>query len=104
MKKTLLALPLLATALLAGCAGPDSYGVLYTSGQVRPKIVTDNAIGSKVGEATFNNIIGIVTDGTDTGVGNIAKKAGITKVGLVDVKVTNILGLVSSTTYIVYGD
>jgi hypothetical protein len=107
MKKVLLALPVLAgAAILSGCAAPDAknFGGLYTAGLVQPRTVTDNPLGSKTGKATFNNIIGIVTDGSDTGVGDIAKKAGITKIGAVDTKVTNILGIVTSTTYIVYGD
>jgi hypothetical protein len=105
MKKALLSLPVLAgAALLAGCAGPDNYGGLYTSELVRPKIVTDNALGTLKGDATYSNIIGIVTNGKDAGVGEIAKKAKITKVGAVDVKVKNILGVYSETTYIVYGE
>jgi hypothetical protein len=103
MKNTLLALPALAAvALLAGCATPNTWGGLYSAATVIHGGVTDNPIGSKVGTSKVSNIIGI-SEG-DIGIGSTAKKAGISKVGAWDIKVKNILGIVTETEIQVYGE
>jgi hypothetical protein len=89
---------------LSGCAlGPYQPGFLF-SNMSAPIDVRDNAVAcNKRGEATATNILGLVAMG-DAGVAKAKAEAGITKVGNVDVKYTNILGLFSSSTTVVCGE
>ncbi|MDR1497988.1 MAG: TRL-like family protein [Puniceicoccales bacterium] len=102
MKKVLIALPALAAAaFFTGCAAPEHYGVLF-SNSTHPRQVTDNALGSKKGEAKITNILGIVEG--DSGIKAAASNGGITKIGAVDVRIKNYLGVYSETTTVVYGE
>jgi hypothetical protein len=80
MKKCLFILALALTCLLAGCA-TDFY---------QPLGVTNNPIGSKVGTAL----------NTEGGILEAARRAGITRIATVDVKITNN----AIITYIVSGE
>jgi hypothetical protein len=59
-----------------------------------PMAVTDNPIGSKVGEVSFK----------EGGVLQAAQNGNITKIATVDYKVTSFLGIPISQTYIVSGE
>jgi hypothetical protein len=93
-----------AIALTMGVSscGVLGSGMIYND-TVEPDQVTANALGSKVGEATITNVLGVVALG-DAGVQKAAKQAGITKVSHVDKKVFSILGIYTTTTYTVYGN
>lgn len=104
MKRILLGLAALA---LSGCAGvayaghAPLMGFLYADSQANEH-VSDNAVGSKTGQACSTSILGWVTTG-DASVPTAAKNGGITKVGSVDNKFSNILGLYATYCVIVTG-
>ena len=54
-----------------------------------PLIVTDNPVGSKVGEASYRlNIFGLPTEkDANVGVAQAAKNGGITKIATVDTRI-----------------
>jgi len=93
---------------LTGCAaaafaplGP-AQAILYAdSGSGR--IVTENAIGKKKGEACASSILGLVTTG-DASIRAAADAGGITRVASVDNNYTNILGIYAKYCTIVSGD
>jgi hypothetical protein len=61
-----------------------------------PVIITDNVVGEKRGEASFNIILGIIAPmDADASIATAAKNGGITQVGSVDFKVK--AGLFKST-------
>lgn len=104
MKKVKLLIAGAAVSLLSGCAGgPYIHGVLFSDMQ-RPVDVRDNAVDcTKRGEATAMNYMNLVGLG-DASVATAKKNAGIKKVGSVDVRYTNILGLIQTSTTIVCGE
>jgi hypothetical protein len=52
-----------------------------------PVLVTDNPVGSKVGEASYKVIFGFPPMNADAGIATDAKNGGISKVATVDIKV-----------------
>ena len=106
--KKLLAACVLATAMLLGSTGrgvasaSPTAGVFYT--QVSgPLAVGDQSVGtSKVGKAKTAGIIGIATG--DCSIKAAMEAGGITKIHHIDHETTNILGLISSFTTVVYGE
>ena len=70
-----------------------------------PTAVTGNKIGSAPKSATgkVTSILGLITTG-DAGINTLAMEAGITEIYYVDVQVNNILGIVFSTSFTVYGE
>jgi len=103
MKKQLLALTAAGyIALMSGCAGfGPTMGFVYTDATA-PYQVTDNELPTKVGVAECKNILGLVALG-DCSVKAAAKNGGISKVGAVDMKVNNILGIIATYTTTVSG-
>ena len=61
--------------------------VLQSCSVAAPVLVTDNAVGSKVGEAKYKVILGFPPMKADAGIATAAKNGGITKVATVDIKV-----------------
>ena len=106
MKTHIFLLAAAATALLSSCgasiATPAGVGALYTDIQ-HGEAVTANSVGTKVGTATANNILGLVTMG-DASITAAAKSAGIRKISHIDAKKTNLLGIFSTYTIYVYGE
>lgn len=100
MSKLYAALAVFAVLNLTGCAGfafmsrQTATGAIYADTKANEK-VTDNAIGSKNGEACATSILGLVTTG-DASVASAAKAGGITKVSTVDHKFTNIVGVIAT--------
>jgi hypothetical protein len=95
MKKTVLVLlAVLAILMIAGCT------------TTRPLDLTNNTVGSKVGEATGKiNFMGMFGANVDVSLQTAAKNGGITKIATVDARVTNILGgLFVTYTTIVTGE
>ena len=105
MKRILLGMAALA---LSGCAGLAyaSHGPIGNIGvygdTMANEHVTDNALGTKTGQACSTSILGIVTTG-DASVPTAAKNGGITKIGSVDNKFSQVLGLYATYCVIVTG-
>jgi hypothetical protein len=92
------------SALLTSCASVKSplTGYLY-NGTKSPVAVTDNALGTKKGEATAISVLGWVAVG-DASVQTAARSAGITKISHVDEESTGVLGLFARYKVVVYGE
>ncbi len=110
MKKALLLsiVALLCITTLIGCMpGFYTVGTLYTSVKSPSVALAYHGpsanTASKVGKVTATNILGIVATG-DVSLEAAMRSAGITKVHHVDQEVTNILGLFSTYSIIVYGE
>jgi hypothetical protein len=70
-----------------------------------PYDVTNNTVGSKVGESTGTLIFGGAFGGNvDYSIKTAAENGGITKIGSVDVAVKDILRIVTTYTTIVTGE
>ncbi|MDT3739565.1 MAG: TRL-like family protein [Candidatus Kapabacteria bacterium] len=69
-----------------------------------PVAATSNAVGSKVGTATATGYLGILFFDADASIQTAAKNGGISKISTVDVKMSNILGIIVSYETIVTGD
>lgn len=100
MKKTVLLIGI-AALFLSGCA-MSMNGVLYT-GVTEPVNATGNEKGTKTGEASCINVLGIVAAG-DCSIDAAARKAGIKAIKAVDKKRTSVLGLFLKETTIVTGE
>lgn len=104
MKKNLFILAC-ATSLalgLSSCAAISNVGAVYTD-TTAPVAATSNSLGSKVGESTSMNVLGIVALG-DASIQEAAKKAGIKKISSVDTKTFSVLGVYTKVTTIVTGE
>ena len=72
---------------------------------VAPVCATSNELGAKVGTNTAGYLFGIIPiTGTDYGIADATKKAGITKISTVDLKTFNYLGFYCGHTTIVTGN
>lgn len=69
-----------------------------------PVNATDNPVGSKVGTATATGYLGVLFFDQDASIKAAAKNGGITKISTVDIKQTNILGLIVTYETIVTGE
>jgi hypothetical protein len=71
------------------------FGLLLTSCSITyPVMVTDNPIGTKVGKASGNCYFRAICIDTDYSLQSAAKNGGIKKIATVDIKVTNVLGII----------
>jgi hypothetical protein len=93
MKKLLLVVAIAAMGLLASCT------------VTQPFAVTSNPLSkdAKVGTSSYITLFGAINLG-DAGINLAAKKAGITKISVVDVEVTNYAGIYAKVKTFVYGD
>lgn len=103
MKKTSLVI-LVSAFIVSGCATQiyPLAGSIYSDGVKSPIAATSNEIGTKVGTATAQSILGISYG--DASIQKAAQNGSITKVATVDYKVTNILGLYVEATTVVKGE
>ncbi len=106
MKKLLGYSSIIVAGALCGCVGPMGSvggvgGSIFTdvSGPVG---ATSNSVGSKMGQATSQGILGFATG--DSSIKTAAANAGITKISHVDYHTTSVLGVWAKTTVTVYGD
>lgn len=99
MKKTFFASCALALFLSSCAVGT---GLIYTDTKT-PLTATSNHLGSKVGQASVINVLGLVALG-DASIQEAAKSAGISRVSHVDVKSEGLLGIFVKKTVFVYGD
>jgi hypothetical protein len=91
----------LIMAVFMSCASGGA--AINVSTGIAQATVTDNTVGTKVGEAATQNVLGIAQWG-DASVSAAAKNGGITKVATVDQKKVSILGLYVKKTTIVTGE
>lgn len=94
-------------ALASGCvaighANPNTIALVTLDVQSSEGFVDNSVKPLKKGEATSTGII-LVSDG-DASISAAMKNGGITKVHHIDYKTRNILGIVGSTTTIVWGE
>ncbi|RMG18827.1 MAG: hypothetical protein D6729_06350 [Deltaproteobacteria bacterium] len=68
-----------------------------------PGMATENALGSRTGEACSSSVLGLLVTG-DSSIMTAARNGGITKIGTVNHKYKNILGLIASFCTVVTGD
>jgi hypothetical protein len=90
--KKLFCLLLVAATILTSCS------------LTKPVSASGTTIGSKVGQATGTCFLGVLCFGADASIQTAAKNGGITKVSTVDLKQSNVLGIIVSYTCIVTGD
>ena len=83
---------LLAATMLSGCSATF------------PLTATSNPIGKKTGTSSGTAYFGILFFGMDASIRTAAKNGGITKISTVDVKQSNILGIVQTYETTVTGD
>lgn len=109
MKKVFMFLAIATIAVSATSCSAISFlsggtGMIY-EGTTAPLTVTSNPISnnSKVGKSNSVSVLGMVAVG-DGGINAAAKNAGISKISVVDVQKTSILGMFTKTETIVYGD
>ncbi|GAB1371936.1 hypothetical protein MASR1M45_19980 [Candidatus Kapaibacterium sp.] len=91
-KLFLAAVVISAIALLSSCS------------LTMPVAATSNPVGSKVGTAKATGFLGVLFFDADASIQSAAKNGGITKISTVDVKYSNILGLIVSYETIVTGE
>lgn len=103
MKKIIISIMLLSSLFIfSGCAGLGMYGSIYTD--VKGPVTTTNLEkGSKTGEASCLNVLGIVAMG-DCSIATAAKNGQITKIKTVDEEISSILGLYLKRKVIVTGE
>lgn len=105
MKKLGIIVCSIAAMMMTSCAMVSTgvgAGAFYT-GVTEGAAVTANPLGTKVGQSSACNVLGIVATG-DASINSAAKAAGIKKVSHVDVKKTSVLGIFASYTTVVYGN
>lgn len=106
MKSLTIGLCVAAAAMLTGCVavGPTNANSLLTLDVTSPDTnFIDNSVKpAKCGEATADGIL-CFTRG-DCSIKKAMANGGITKIHHVDYKVNNILGIVGTTTTLVYGE
>jgi hypothetical protein len=90
MKKILFLTVLVVALVLVGCASTSPWGV------------TDNSVGSKIGEATQTTWFGFIVTG-DAGVITAAQNGGVQKIGAVDIRSVNYF-IFNQITTVVAGD
>jgi hypothetical protein len=69
-----------------------------------PVGATSNPVGSKVGTSTATVYLHSLAFGADASIKSAAKNGGITKISTVDIKHTDILGIVQTYETIVTGE
>lgn len=105
MKKTFLrlfALVAVAVSMQSCIATQAGTGGLYTNVK-QGEMATSNVRGSKMGTAKASAYLGLIAIG-DASVEAAARDGGITRISHVDSQKKSILGIVTSTTTIVYGE
>ena len=79
-------------------------GVMSSCALTLPVNATSNAVGSKVGRAQANGFFTVLFFNQDASIQRAAKNGGITKISTVDLKATNILGIITNFETIVTGE
>ena len=104
INKIFYAIPLFALLLLPACVSPGGGGGLLMNSAVSPLIITDNPVGTRVGQSTARCFLAIACFG-DAGIYRAAKNGNIKKISTVDYRYNSFLFFVyNSTTTIVSGE
>ena len=95
-------------AMMSSCSMISFLGngdALIYDGTTAPLTVTSNPLGNhvKVGKSNYVKVLGLVGVG-DGGINAAAKNGGISKISIVDVQKTSILGMFTKSETIVYGE
>tara|TARA_B100001059_G_scaffold205990_1_gene216489 strand:+ start:199 stop:471 length:273 start_codon:yes stop_codon:yes gene_type:complete len=69
-----------------------------------PVNATSNEVGSKVGMAKATGFLGVLWFDQDASIARAAKEGGITEISSVDLKATDILGIIQTYECIVTGN
>jgi len=69
-----------------------------------PVCATGNPIGSKVGTSTGTCYLNVICLGADASIQSAAKAGGITKISTVDMKTSDVLGIIQTYQTIVTGE
>ena len=69
-----------------------------------PVAISSNPIGAKTGSAKADVFLRVLCFGGDASIQSAAKNGGITRVATVDMKMTDMLGLLQTYTTIVTGE
>ena len=69
-----------------------------------PVTATSNPVGAKVGTAKATGFLGVLFFDEDASIQTAAKNGGITQISTVDIKHTNVLGIVVTYETIVTGE
>lgn len=86
-------------------AAAVSAAALMTSCSITmPVSATSNTVGHKVGQSTATVYLQVFAFDADASIRTAAKNGGITKVSTVDIKQTNVLGIITTYTTIVTGE
>ena len=104
MKKVFLFCAVAATLAFSSCGMVQAplTGFLYTD-ITSGNSATSNNLGSKVGRASAQGILGLVATG-DASIQTAANSAGIKKISHIDQKANSILGIITNYEIIVYGE
>jgi len=79
-------------------------GMMASCSLTLPVAATSNPVGSKVGTASGTGFLGVLFFGADASIQTAAKNAGITKISTVDLKRSDILGIITTYETIVTGE
>lgn len=88
--------------LLGSCVAVAS--LMSSCSIIVPVGATSNAVGSKVGTSKAKVYFYLLAFGADASIKAAAKNGGITKISTVDIKQSNILGIVQMYETIVTGE
>ena len=69
-----------------------------------PVTATSNPVGKKVGESTGTVFLQILAFNADASIRTAAKNGGISRISTVDIKKTDVLGIIQTYTTIVTGE
>ena len=88
--------------MIAGCIAATA--LLSSCSITMPVNATSNPVGSKVGRAKGMVFLHALAFGADASIKTAAKNGGITKISTVDIKYSDVLGIVQSYETIVTGE
>ena len=77
---------------------------LASCSSITPLAATSNPLGTKCGEVSYPVFLSCIAFNGDASIQTAAKKAGITRISHIDVKMTSILGIYGTYTVYVWGE
>jgi len=100
--RTVVCITSLCLAFGLSSCGAINLGALVSVNS--PVGATGNPVGSKVGQASGNTFLEVLSFGTDVSIRRAAKNGGITRIATVDFLHSDYLGLVQAYTCTVTGE
>lgn len=92
MKKAIFSLAVIFSLVLTSCS------------VTLPVAVSSNPVGPKKGESSGTCYLGVICLDANASIQQAAKNGGITKISTVDIKTSNVLGIIVTYTCIVTGE